>query len=498
MKLLGGLLTIMTVSIFCSCADGYKDDATFESDVRNTQLLSPEIDKSCFSTVTTASGTEQVKMTWPLIKGAGGYLVNVSLMNGDNAVAVVKDSIVDGLSVLFDKAEDSKYQVSVKTLGNTKLNNTDAAQATAYEYSTMIEGISVPEGQDIAAFVNSYIAEHESEMQAAMAEAPSSYETAFELTAGKQYTMNDSVDFKLFPVTFRSSDKYNPATVTVGENGYITTQAGVKIKFINFDCTNMKQKGLLTLGGTPDESLSTEALGLKALGATQNAFVITRPVLFQECMVKNLAYGMLYGNKANWALTDFRIQDCLVQLVNETNDPVINLYGASTGGVKDMTFKNTSFVNLKDNAVTGAYFLRLSNASNAVPRKIWGTGSVGTVKILNCTYVKCMTGTNFANNYVSNADVTFTMKGNVFYDTWRIQKFLGNCTKDVTATDNTIWGITNPVDNTDKEKYATEEDPGFTAPTSAIDLTKKNGGYNLKPTGAVAVAGQFGDPRWYN
>jgi hypothetical protein len=57
---------------------------------------------------------------------------------------------------------------------------------------------------------------------------------------------------------------------------------------------------------------------------------------------------------------------------------------------------------------------------------------------------------------------------------------------------NSIWGVTTSVDSTDKTKWATEEDPGFTEEnaTKELDFSQPNGGLNFTPTTGN------GDPRW--
>ena len=83
----------------------------------NAQLESPE--NISFSTLTNADGSESLKLTWPVVMGAGGFKVNVYNMNDPvNPVAVIADSIVDGSSMVFPKLEDTNYQVTVQTMGN--------------------------------------------------------------------------------------------------------------------------------------------------------------------------------------------------------------------------------------------------------------------------------------------------------------------------------------------------------------------------------------------
>lgn len=497
-KLSAGILGSVLLLFTAACTDGVEDES-WSPATHNAQLASPQIDKSCFSSVTMADGSENVKFTWPLVEGAGGYKVNVGLVSAGSVEPIVTDSIVDGLSLLFPKYEDSNYEVSVQTLANDKLNNAGASEATTFAYSTMIEAVAVPVGSDVADFINGYIAANEPSLLAAYADDPSNYELAFELEAGKQYTLDSPVDFKTLPVTLRSGDKSNHAIVTVGPDGYMTIQGGLRVKFIAFDCTEMKAKGLLMLGDVVD-ALSTEALGYKALGGSQDCWVIEKQVMYKNCEVKNLKNAVIYGNDKGWALNDFRIDGCLIQLCNDGSTSIIDLCASGTntkGGIKDLTVKNTSLVNLLDNEK--AYFIRLANASNAQAQKIWGPGNRNSCTLQNVTMVKCMSNKNFSDRYINSASVCdVVFKGCIFYDTWRIQKLIGNNQHSIKPEDNTIWGITNPVDATDAAKFATEEDPQFEgAVLQELDLTKPNGGLNLRPTSSLAGGRQYGDPRWY-
>lgn len=490
----GGSLALLAAS----CTDGVSEE-TWSPAVHGAQLSSPQIDKSCFSSVTMADGSENVKFTWPLVEGAGGYKVNIGLVNAGTIEPIITDSIVDGLTLLFPKYEDSNYEVSVQALANEKLNNTAAPQATIYSYSTMIDAVSVPVGTDVADFINGYISANEPSLQAAYADDPSNYELAFELEAGKQYTLNSPVDFKTLPVTLRSGDKNNHAIVTVGADGYMTIQGGLRVKFIAFDCTEMKAKGLLMLGDVVD-AYSTEALGYKALGASQDCWVIEKQVMYKNCEVKNLKNSIIYGNDKGWALTDFRIDGCLIQLSNDGSTSIIDLCASGSnnkGGLKDLTVKNTSFVNILDNEK--AYFIRLANASNSQAHKIWGLGNRNSCTLQNITFVKCMSNKNFSDRYINSASVCdMVIKGCIFYDTWRIQKLVGNNQQSIKPEDNTIWGITNEVDATDLAKFATEEDPQFAGPVlQELDLAKPNGGLNLRPAAPIASGKKMGDPRWF-
>lgn len=511
-RLLSAYLLCAAAFVFSSCADGSDIQGQFTSDVRNTQLQSPEIDKTCFSTVTMADGSENVKFTWPLVKGAGGYKVSVGLNTGNGVEPLITDSIVDGFNVIFPKYEDSKYDISVLALGNAELNNKEAQSATLYTYSTMISGVDVPAG-DIATFINGYIAEHKAEIEASIADDPNNYELGFTLQEGGSYTMNDVVDFGLYPVTLQGADKVKRPTVTIGEAGYIMTQAGLKVKFINFDATNMPKKmGLITLGAVPDASISTEALGFKALGANQDGFVIMKPVVIQECWVKNLPATFLYGNGKNWSLTDFRIKNCIFQAANAGNTtPWINMTGASNGLIQKMTIENSTFYNSEKNEAE-QYFIRYSNSSNAQPKKIFGdTNNFLEYTIKSSSFIRTNPKKDFANNMPNTQNggkLWVSVTNCVFFDTFRLYQFLqsqwvktttGNFMSysDLCSPQSTDYGPGGRTDNNGNFYTTLDESAEYTdAQLKPLDLTKPNGGVNLTPSGLSAAA-KSGDPRWY-
>ena len=78
----------------------------------------------------------------------------------------------------------------------------------------------------------------------------------------------------------------------------------------------------------------------------------------------------------------------------------------------------------------------------------------------------------------------------------------GNNVLIVDITTNTIWGLKNSVDATDKTRCATEENAfGYTtvdelnASLKELDLTKENGGVNFKAS--APISSTIGDPRWF-
>ncbi len=485
-----GLISLAICALLASCNQGFDNDESFSSGVSNSVLETPALDANCFTTLTNSDGTESVKVTWPVVYGANGYSVNVSRVdNPASPEKIIGDSIVDGCSVTFLKEEDTKYRITVLALGG-KDGNTDS-ETGRYEYSTYLPATLIPEGTDIADYINSNLPNSSSEEQ------------VFELKGGAEYTMNSLANFKMNKVTLRG-DKNSRAIIKVGENGGFMIHAGFKMKYINVDCTDMTaEDGVLGLGKLENAadsamcaSITTEALGYKALGTSvQDGYVIVDPVVIQDCNFKNVTKSFLYGNKKNWSLYDFRITGCIVQLNNSGSSTVFNLYGASNGLIKNFTIRNSTFYNIQENS--SAYFLRYSHPSNAQPKKIFGDSDPnGSYVIEYNTFCRTMTGKDFANNVATVNTITISCCYNIFEDVNRISKLIQNSYVK-TVKGNTICGITKDVDSTDKEKYATVEVQGFTDWSKELDLTATNGGVDFTPTGSVANQNKSGDPRWY-
>ena len=481
-----GLLAIAGLMSFASCAEGV-DEESFDAGVRNAQLESPVIDKDCFSTITGTDGSESLKLAWDVVMGAGGYHCVIDIVDDPANPVNVVDTILDRPSLTFSKLEDTNYSVSVSTLANEKLNNKASKEPFNFAYSTLVPATKIPDGSDIAEFIKANL-------------VPSDEEQAFELAAGGNYTMSSTVDFDLNVMTVRGN-KLNWPTVTLTGNAGFITQAGLKIKFIKFDCTELTSTGFVTLSSNPSESISTESLGFKADGANQNGYVVMDPVIISDCMFKNLPNAILYGNKKNWSLWDFRITECIVQMNNTGSNPFIHLQGASNGAIKNMTMKNSTFFNLTANK--NAYFIRYSNASNSQPKKLFGNANNSiTHTWSDCTFYKTFTGKDFANNTTQQNVATYYMDRCVFYDVFRLYQYLhNNCTRY--CNDNTMhYDEASPQSNdtggrTDNKKkpFTTLEDPGFDlSQIHELDLTLPNGGVNFKANGEISSKG--GDPRW--
>lgn len=477
------LLAIILVS---SCAKGFDDKESFSGGVTNVQLESPE--DISFATLTNPDGSESLKLTWPVVMGAGGYRVNVLNMNDpQNPLAVVTDSIVDGCSMTFIKLEDTNYHVSVQTVGNEKLNNTEAKTASEKDFKAFVTVATIHEGEDIASYVNEN-----------MQNFTQDQEQCFILEPGITYTLNDLVDFKMNTVTFRG-DKDNRPIIKIGANGGIITQGGLKVKNINFDCSDMEEQvGIISLSTTPDPSLNVVALGYQGKDLDVNYYAIDKTIMFQGCSFKNIKNSIIYGSKLKWGVRDFRVMDCILQFNNTGSNAIINF--TDNGAIKDLTIKNSTFYNLSTKA--SGPFIKLANNQ---AKKIWGdSDQTASMTITNNTFSRTMANQKFGDRLPNANTVTLNISYNIFYDVYQLYQAVGNNTTRTTIG-NTIFGVTQNTHDNDKggrtdsngRPLAELENPDFEGSVDMeLDLSKPNGGINFKANGSKALEYKNGDPRW--
>ena len=492
-KLFGGICCAAMAMFAVSCAQGVEDE-TFTAGVTGQQLESPAADSFVVSYVTDASGVENLKVSWPTVMGAGGYVANVTnVTDPNNPQVVVENLTIDGSSVMFPLAEDSNYNVSILTLGNEKLNNKGAAAPSETIVSTMIEGIPVPAStEDLGAFITNYINENAATLAANRAADPN-FEIAFDLEAGATYNMSTVADFGTQPTRVRGNLVSHPTVVIAdGSNAYFMTAGGLKMKWLNIDASGMDADrfGVITMHQNPPADTKTS-----------RTYMCEKPIRMEGCWVKNCRRSLITVGKLQWGITEFRVTDCIIQLYNTgsgDHKTVIcgqtssntDLQGGWYGGIWDTYVVNSTIYNAipADQTKNSAYFIRFSNGDIA---KVFGSNG-GKFVIQNSTLNRVWPNKDFGNNVGNKSYYTCIFENNIFYDTRLIQKVLGRgCAVEV--ANNIMWCPTKGVDSTDKQKYITAEaDPGFTDENlfKELDFSQPNGGVNFTPT----TGG--GDPRW--
>ena len=494
-KRCGTLLMGAAALLMASCAvDGF-DDETFTSDVHDSALLSPELSKENFSTRVNSDGSESIVVNWEVVPGAGGYEYFAYNVDDPNNPVELTSGIVDGTTFSFPKADDTRYEVSVRTLGNEKLNNTDAEEATVFPYSTMIDAMIIPVGNDIAEFIAANMKESDEEQ-------------AFELEAGGEYTCNGPIDFMNNKMTFRGS-KVNHPVVTFGEAGVIYTSSQLKVKFIDFDCSNMTNKwGVIEMSPNPPAEKSAEAQGIGAGKNNNNpadVYILMDPILVQECAFKNVPNCFFSVGRCSWGIADLRVQKCVIQMRNDgsknSNSSVFSAYSsdwiAPSGGnfwsgcIQNLTVTESTICNTVSNSK--CFTIRFSNKDID---RCFPTAD-GSCTFKNNTFVRIFDNKNFSDRTPQQAKYVITFYDNIFVDCKLLQKFFHqNCTYNTAQERNTGFAYYGTMDSTDKTKWVTEEDPGFTTEMmeKEIDFTQPNYGLNFTATGPISST--IGDPRW--
>lgn len=464
--IVGSIVCLSMIFSMGSCAGDGFDEETFSAGVTNTQLESPEASKVAFSKI---AGTSNVNVTWPLIVGAGGYQFSMYIVDDpSNPVAVVKDSIIDGCSVACPFQDDTNYKVEVRTLGNEKYNNKDAATASVAVWSTLVAATTIPSGTNLS----TYFTENP-------ITSGKDVEVAFELESGGSYTLSESLDFGVNNVQLRGNKIVHAKVQFTGDaSGIITCGGGLTLKFIDFDCDAAVSGTFLKFGTVPDEILGVGDYG-----------IVTNPIMIQSCNIKNVKNKFIDINGKKYAVQNLIIRDCVAEFYQ--NADLINFSGSGKSFVRDLEISNTT---LYSHLQSNKRFIRYGDGKPADAG--WGTWSM---KFLNNTFYNISySGQSFNNNtWARNGNPTVQSSKNIFFDTCggefnrRIR--MSSTYVSMTFDNNCYWykgefPRANEIDRADGDKSTSAYgvNPGFAKPEEG-DFT---------PSNSDVINHKSGDPRW--
>lgn len=478
------------IFLICSCAEGYESPDGFDTGVRDTQLITPD----SVSFVVSTDGT-YATISWPLVYGAAGYEVtfcNVDDPENPQIIEGIDKKIIDGSRMIVNVTEDSKYEFAIRVIGNHSKGNKDADTPTVYNFSTLVPSIAViPSGSDIAL----YMAEHPLDTFEG--------EVAIELESGGEYILSDTVDFGSHNLTFRG-DKIHRPVIKMQGKGTIMSYSGLKLKYINFDCTESSAKGVvgMSVNGLPEE-IKSQNLGYTRDGSPiNNIYIVQEPFYIAHCWFKDMPNALLFDNSIDCAWWHVMVDDCIIQ---QKNSGSIGVFCLQNKGriIKNLRLTNSTFYNVLENK--SAYFIRYANSSNSNPVKVFGnaTGPMSTQSITfsNCTLSKVYTGQKFVNNLNATGQV-LTINHTIFYDVYSVRQ-LPRYGGNKTFKFNFWWGITN-IDSQDmqqKDSYGTpfamDYDPQFRGNVlQSLDLSLPNGGVDFTPQQYEILVNRAGDPKW--
>lgn len=318
------------------------------------------------------------------------------------------------------------------------------------------------------------------------------------LSSSNRYTLATAVDAGLVNIVVNG----NGAIVNVSAEAQITGMQGIEINNVNFDCAEATVAPI-ALSKNPDESLKGATIQTEGTSLRGKAFYNLETIKLNKCNFSEVKTPLVSANNVGWNLYGLTIQNCIVQFdVAFGIDSYIKWHGNSDneGSIKNIVIRNSTMYNIVED--NDNYFLRYQNSSNAQPHKSWAEPQFDgkcSWAMTNNTFVNLPSNKYFANNYPNkNPLCEFTWTGNIFYNTTLLTKAIQGNVVTFTAADNTIKGITKPVDQTDASKFATvDEGLALTVPTAALDLTNLDLKANFTPTkDSYSCTNGFGDPRW--
>ncbi|MBN2174457.1 MAG: DUF4957 domain-containing protein [Bacteroidales bacterium] len=463
LKIKGGVLHLLTLMLFLgACVQGFDDEWTFTPGVENATLESPDAESVLF---TPSADGSNVKISWPVVYGAGGYQFSLYIVDvPENPVVVgIENEIVDGTSVSRGLLEDTKYQVVIKTLGNDKYNNKEATAATDVNFNTLLAATVIPNGTDLTQYFTENPIVDEG------------VEIGYELEAGGTYTVSGEINFGKAFITLRGN-KINHATVTMSA-GFKSQGGGTKFKFIDFECSGIPTDGMFF--GFTDVPEGAELVS--------GAVVVTNPVVFQSCTFKGLPVPLYWDNDKNYAVQTLLVKDVVAEL---TNNGRFIRNSASGGYIKDFKIENSTVY--KNNTGTD-YWMQLSTSKRA-PNDFGSIGwATASFTYLNSTFYGFDRMHN-SNRYTYGWVYT-TIKSCLFLEMLRDQtaRYIlpGNriySSPAIAFNNNTYWrqGAVENYGSYDKSGTTLDEDP-LCADTASGNFTIGN---------SNTIAAGIGDPRW--
>ena len=284
--------------------------------------------------------------------------------------------------------------------------------------------------------------------------------------------------------------------VTVKPEGRIVTQSNLTIRNVNFDCEKATDAPI----GLPLNSEPILMLMNKYPGANQNWPHDEGEILIKDCNFREVKETVFTTGGANWALARLTFDGCVIQ-INRSDGDQNNAIIKMKGSIRYLTIKNSTWYNTNEEG--NNVWMSYGNASNGQPQKVWGTDADAAIVMMNNTIINLCTNKNAGNQMPSKNNITCTIKGNIFYNMYRIQnKIVGNCVKDYTEADNSQCSTmpTSTVETglgVDDTKLIDGIRP-ITIPSAALDFSNIHAlMWNFAPSpDSYAAEKRLGDPRW--
>lgn len=478
-KMSGGACFALFSLIAVSCAQDGFDDETWNSSVTNSTLASPNVEDIVLTA--SADGKTQT-LSWPVVHGAGGYLVSLYDESKPDE-PIVKDSLIDRCSVNFKREEDVNYRFLLQTKGNVQLNNADAPTTSEMLFSTFTPTYAtIPAGTDLAQYF----------VQNPVPSTGEAYN--FDLEGGADYTMSDAIDFGNSNVTLRSTSKSNFAKITfTGTDAGFVISNGFTLKYLNVDCS-ASAAGFISMSKTP----AVAPVIVNAWGADYNFYVISNPINVISCNVDGVNSYFFWDNQVTcWFPASVIVDNSVVHLTTPSDSKCKS--GAyfwtnkGSGFIQTLTVTNSTFYSTGE--AEAKYFVQYGGFGIDQTRESIGWGQ-NTISYLNCTFYNVCPAGQWGNyNGIAGKKTSYwNMKNCIFYNcstSGVARRFLAGKQNQATAVfeNNTYMKKDGTYDNPsgyDNSGTDIKEDPLFKDPA--------NGDFTI--SGATQVARGTGDPRW--
>lgn len=463
--------------LLTSCAsDGFEDE-TFDSGVNNTQIQNLTEDQI---TITPSADESKTIIKWKVVNGASGYDCKVyNTTSGSNVV--VLDSLVDGCEFMVNRDEDCYYLLTIQPKGDTARGNSDAAQMTSKKFNSFSETFAtIPDGTDLAAYFEAN----------PVSTTPAGKELCYDLEPGGNYTLTGNVNFGGQRITLRSTQRSNPANLTIGEDACFITFNGMAMKYLNINAA-AANKSIVSLTDSPNDSIKSKE--------SSSYYVVTVPFVFKGCTISSLATSILATNSTKYNIRNLVVNDCVIQLdeTAATANTGAIVY-IKSGYITESAYKNST-IYAKDHIEK--FFIQHGGR----PKDI-SEAETRTVSIENCTLANLAWNKNFCDYHNGQTTYTYVLQNCIIQDCGKANLVTGlNKGQD---SDNPTWNINN---NTYWRGNADASEKQLGDNGSPLWM-KNNKGSNTVLTTDPAIdpaTGKFtpasaqqaakqGDPRWYS
>ena len=482
-----GSLVVLAIGglAFASCADHYDGDESWSSPVSNKEHLDSPTKEGIKITASADGSTFDI--SWPVVYGAGGYEVKLVDITDQALPVTIYEGNVDGCSRSAKREEDSNYKLSVRSLGNSSLNNGEALVATDSTFTTFVARIDeIPANSDLAEYFTAKLAELNPEVEGHAEVLP------FDVVPGATYTLNDAIDFQGYRVLIRSTSKTRNANLIIGENGRFDITAGFSLRGLDIDMTATNNP-LIKGSSNPLDSIKGRTTWNES-GSYGSKRIICEPVRVQRCNIKAMKAALIDMSAEEYYLKDFIMADSRIQ-TEPTATQVAIIKMTSKSYINDFKAENCTVWNTGE--ANYSYFMQYANAGRCPDMDLTSMSSTMT----NCTFYNiAKTGqwanySNFAGAKRNMTTITYT--DNIFVDCGNKQLM-----RRVLGGQKTGWGKLKTNQNTywfDGEDISATEgeyDTGKILTTDPAFVDPANGDFT--PTGAEQVSFKTGDTYWFN